>query len=255
MLLREQQAMGRLREGGWIGDGEVVPTFCGPGRAAEAGAGAVVAVAEFGTIEEGLLATGGQAPFLVPDCREFAVDEAGFRGLLAREQAELFGYDYYRDTEYATRYVAPLAALERLAAGTLDFVIVDAPISGAEEVLPAALRRRPPDEEGQQYACCYVLTGAGRVTPFHADPAFGGGYMHLVDGEKFWWFVDPADAPTAALVDRTVTRVLTQDDFHLWGKVRVAHLRAGGFVYTPPGWSHRVCTYAPSYGLGGYITP
>lgn len=214
---------------------------------------AVVAVDEFSTIEAGLLATGGAAPFLVPECREFGLDAAGFRALLARETADLFGYDYYRDTEYETRYVSPLAALQRLEEGALDLAIVDSPISRPDAVLPAVLRRRPPDEEGREYACCYVLTCAGRVTPFHTDPEFGGGFMHLVGGEKLWWYVDPADAPVEALVDRSMTQVLTQDERRLWGKVRFARLRAGGFVYTPPGWAHRVRTVAPAFGVGGYI--
>lgn len=219
-----------------------------------AGERAVVPVAEFATIAEGLRATGGTAPFLVPDCREFALDAAGFRALLAGETAELFGYDYFKDTEYELRYVAPLAALRRLEEGALDIVVVDAPISRAEAVLPAVLRERgPEDEDGRQYACCYVLTCAGRVTPFHTDPEYGGGFMYLVGGEKVWWYVDPADAPLDRLVDRSMTQVLVQDDLRLWGKVRVAQLRAGGFIYTPPGWAHRVRTLEPSFGVGGYI--
>ena len=47
--------------------------------------------------------------------------------------------------------------------------------------------------------------------------------------------------------------VLTQDDFRLWGKVQVAHLRGGGCVYFPPSWFHRVFTYEPSHGVGGYF--
>lgn len=214
-----------------------------------------VAVAEFASIEEGLRAGCG-APFLVPECREFGLDAAGFRALLAGEQDDLFGYHYFSDTEYELRYVAPLMGLRRFEEGTLDFVIVDSPVREPARVLPAVLRgRAPDDEEGRQYACCFVLTGAGRVTPFHADPEFGGGYMHLLAGEKLWWLVDPADAPTEALVDRSIATVLTQDERKLWGKVQVALLRAGGFLYFPPLWSHRVRTLERSYGLGGYVTP
>lgn len=216
---------------------------------------AFVAVAEFASIEEGLRAGAG-APFLVPECREFGLDAAGFRALLAGEQDDLFGYHYFSDTEYELRYVAPLMGLRRFEEGTLDFVIVDSPVQEPGRVLPAVLRGRvPDDEEGREYACCFVLTGAGRVTPFHTDPEFGGGYMHLLAGEKLWWLVDPADAPTEALVDRPMARVLTQDGGRLWGRVQVALLRAGGFLYFPPLWSHRVRTTAPAYGLGGYITP
>lgn len=217
--------------------------------------GAFVPVAEFATIEEGLRVGSGR-PFLVPECREFGLDAAGFRGLLAREEAALFGYHYFRDTEYETRYEAPLTALRRLEEDTLDFVIVDSPVREPASVLPAVLQRRAPtDEEGREYACCFVLTGPGRTTPFHADPEFGGGFMHLLAGEKLWWLVDPADAPTEALVDRSMHAVLTQDDRRLWGKVQVGLLRGGGFLYFPPLWSHRVRTFVRSYGLGGYVTP
>lgn len=215
----------------------------------------IIPVAEFPSIEVGLRETGGRTPFLVPDCRDLAIDAARFHALLAREPRPLFGYVEITETEDEVRTIAPLEAARRLRDGTLDFSIIDAPIHEPGDLLPAALKLHPLPDERREYACCYVLTRAPNITSFHSDPDFGGGYMHLVEGEKFWWFVDPNDASLDALTGRPMARVLTQNDFRLWGKVQVAHLRGGGCVYFPPSWFHRVLTYEPSYGVGGYIAP
>lgn len=213
----------------------------------------VVPVAEFSSVAEAMRATGGRVPFLVPACGDFGLDAERFEALLAREPNPLFGYVYTSETAYDIREIAPQEALTRLRDGTLDLAIVDSPVSDPADVFPASLRGAALDDEGKEYECCFVLTRAPGVTAFHADPEFGGGYMHLIEGEKYWWFVDPADAALDELLDRPMARVLTQDGFRLWGKVQVAHLRGGGCVYFPPSWLHRVFTYRPSFGIGGYI--
>jgi len=215
----------------------------------------VVPVAEFPSIAAGLRETRGLVPFLVRRCDDFGVDARRFEELLAGEREPLFGYVYSSETDYEIHEIAALEALRRYRDGTLPIGIVDSPVASPADVLPASLQHGPLPEDGQQYACCYVLCRAPSVTGFHTDPEFGGGYMHLLEGEKFWWFVDPADASVEQLVERPMARVLTQDDYRLWGKVRVAHLRAGGFLYFPSSWPHRVLTYEPSCGLGGYIVP
>ncbi|MEO7327546.1 MAG: hypothetical protein ABI193_03135, partial [Minicystis sp.] len=215
----------------------------------------VVPVVEFPSLEAGLRETGGRVPFLVPQCREINIDATRFHALLEREPQPLFGHVEITETKDETLYIEPLEAARRLRDNTLDLAILDSPIHAPGDLFPDALRSllRPLPEEQREYECCYAMTRAQQVTSFHADPDFGGGYLHLVEGEKFWWFVDPADASLDALLNRTIARVLTQDRFRLWGKVQVAHLRGGGCVYFPPSWIHRIFTYKASYGVSGYL--
>jgi hypothetical protein len=221
----------------------------------------VVPVAEFASLEEGLAKTGGSVPFLVPRCSDFAIDAARFAALLARETELLHGHARLADGSYEDRSAKPSEAFARFRAGTLGMLVSDSPISNAEDVFPDFLRRRQLRGEGDYYARCWVLGSAPSITDFHVDPDFGGGFMHLVEGEKFWWFIDPADAPIETLESSlpfakagggSIADLLTRDDFRLWGKIRVAHHKAGGCVYFPPNWSHRVFTYRDAFGVGGY---
>jgi uncharacterized protein len=227
-----------------------------PGPSSERARGpATAAVRDFGSVAEALRETGGRAPFRVLDCRDFDVDARGFDELLSREREPLLAWSWSRDTEaeMVKRYVAPAAAAQGLRDGSLDVTIVDAPVRAPGLALPEALRPWPLGEEGRQFELCYVLTAPGWVTPFHADPAYGGGWVHLIGGEKLWWMVDPAAAPLDALVDRHVAQALEQDDFHLWGKIHMAHQPPGSLVYFPPSWAHRVLTYERAFGFGGYL--
>ena len=211
----------------------------------------VTTVKTYATIDEGLLRTGGLEPFEVPNCLEFNIDVRGLEDAILNQASPMQAYHPSSKLRFDSIWIPPAEALSRLRAGTLDVNIFDTPATLPPESIPRAFRAKNPDHPRFPFGVGYVLSPARAETLFHVD-----GYVHtynwLAEGEKFWWFVEPHHADEAWLAERSITEIVTADNFARWGRLRVLHQRPGTAVVFPGHWAHRVHTLATATGLAGY---
>lgn len=102
-----------------------------------------------------------------------------------------------------------------------------------------------------------LLTKADEYTALHYDPPqFGGGWMYLSKGEKFWVLVHPKETPLLVMNEEGYLKDLPLDELAKFvsspDSVRYGTLRAGQFLFFPPSWSHQVTTPSECVGLAGY---
>ena len=215
----------------------------------------VVDVEEAPTIGEGFERIGREGrPFIVRRCRIADLPTETFVARLQASDGTVFGWNADQ------LMVGDLGLSDTIAAwkrGHLDANIIDAPIPqvfGAADVSPDLAAYGIS-------ASVLMLVASTRLTytPFHQDPPLeGGGWMWLAEGQKLWNLVDYTDNDVLldpvnkTLQDVSVADLLSRKDYALWGKVRQGLIQGGDFLYFPPGCAHRVRTYRPSIGLGGY---
>ena len=215
---------------------------------------AVRLIPEYAKLADGFRETGGLRPFVVRECPGFDLDAQRLGDALCREPSRLRGYffDGPKETDERIPLLDPAETWQRFRAGTLEVNVTESTVT----LLPrTALPRALHDalDPGDEYALSYVLTPDRTETPFHWDRKEGGGYLHLIEGEKFWWFVPGGEGEMEGLWGRSMTDILTSDGFRLWGRVEVVHQRAGDLVVFPVGWCHRVRTHRAALGVGGYL--
>lgn len=120
-------------------------------------------------------------------------------------------------TEHSEVDLLLVEAIQQYNNRSLKINIVDAPIPFKH------------DHWITNMSVCAVLTLMGKYTEKHIDPEeFGGGWMYLAEGRKFWIFETD---------EELIKAELTRDSF----------------LYFPPGVAHAVYTESDSWGLGGYI--
>ncbi|HVH44156.1 MAG TPA: LicD family protein [Labilithrix sp.] len=71
--------------------------------------------------------------------------------------------------------------------------------------------------------------------PFAAvgpEPAF----VCVDEGDQFVWLAEPDLGSESSLAARSITAILTDDDFRGWGRVHVLHQSAGSTLVVPAGW-------------------
>jgi hypothetical protein len=205
------------------------------------------------SIERGLAVTQGREPFVVPNCTEFDIDIPRLDAALRAEKQALIGHRPDSGLRFLPVEITGAEALARLRAGTLDINIFDCPATLPLSTLPSALRRpNPKDAERFPFQVGHLVSPAGYETLFHSD-GYGHTYNVLLSGEKYWWFVEPHGATQEWLQGKSITEIVTSDNFARWGRVYVLHQRAGEAVVFPGYWPHRVFTYEASLGLAGYV--
>jgi hypothetical protein len=208
-------------------------------------------VKAYASIEEGLRATGACEPFEVPNCEEFDMDVPRLEQALRRETSPLQAYHPSSKLRFDPVWIAGAEALARLRAGTLDLNIFDTPAKLPPEAAPPVFRHKNPNEARFPFGLGYLLSPARAETLFHSD-GFVHTYNWLAEGEKYWWFVEPFAAPQEWLAGRSITDIITADNFARWGRVHVLHQRAGSAVVFPGHWPHRVHSLGDCLGLAGY---
>lgn len=144
----------------------------------------------------------------------------------------------------------------------LDFNIVDSPIDD-KTVLPNEWNTYVKDKLGNNYdfALTWIMTIKPKITHFHTDPEYAGGYMKLLSGEKIWWCICPIDYQY--LVDRghsidtmaklNFNEVLQLENNYLIGRIYMDIIRDGDLIWFPINTLHKVITTKDSYGFGGYL--
>ena len=116
-------------------------------------------------------------------------------------------------------------------------------------------------KENNHFALTWILTNSPKITHFHTDPEFAGGYMKLLEGEKIWWCIKGEDLDYLvskgnsfeSLRELPLFEILKLENFYLWGKIFVNRLEDGDFLWFPLRCLHKVTTLRNSYGFGGYL--
>lgn len=199
-------------------------------------------------------------PVIVREAEILKYDVADYQSLISGEKG-IFGYTSSVTWDYVT--LEGHEVWNRYQAGKLDMNIVDAPVThkaGIDATFLTQLNAEP-GSKLDTFSVCWVLTNAPKVTHFHRDPAYGGGYMKLLEGCKIWWCVLDADAKYLedhghsyeSLSTLDLLEILTLENYYLWGKIYVSILAAGDFLWFPKLCLHKVITVADSHGFGGYI--
>jgi len=208
-------------------------------------------VKAYASIEEGLRATAAGEPFEVQNCKEFDTDTARLEHAIRGETKPLQAYHPSSKLRFDPVWVPGDVALARLRSGMLDVNIFDTPASLPRQALPLPFRRKNPGETRFPFDVGYLLSPARAETLFHSD-GFVHTYNWLAEGEKYWWFVEPFAASQEWLAERSITDIITSDNFARWGRVHVLHQRAGSAVVFPGHWPHRVHSLSTCLGVAGY---
>jgi hypothetical protein len=209
-------------------------------------------VLTFASVADGLAATRGREPFAVPNCREVDLDLARLERAIYSEPLPFQAYHPSSGLRFDTIRIRGEDALGQLRAGTLDVNIFDTPASLPLTTLPVGLRHPNPVHERFPFHIGYLLSPAPYETIFHTD-GFVHTYNHLLEGEKWWWFLEPVGADQSVVCKMSLTEILTEDKFRRWGRMRVLRQEPGTLIVLPGYWPHRVLTTRPALGLAGYV--
>lgn len=90
-----------------------------------------------------------------------------------------------------------------------------------------------------------ATASAGTAQPFtQVGPT--GTLELLLSGERYVWVVTERDGAQVDLAGRSLTSIITGDDFALWGQVAVLKQGPGDVLFVPKGAHYRVYTYEDS---------
>ena len=111
------------------------------------------------------------------------------------------------------------------------------------------------DPRTAHYRRSVVLTAPGAYTPMHVDSYGAGGWMYLIEGEKYWELAHTDAGPglwDAQKLDYADPKAGTwPETVPTW----TTTLRAGELMVCPPGFVHRVETPVRCTGFGGAYIP
>lgn len=200
-------------------------------------------------------------PFIIRDAEllDIRLTDSSYRDLLASQTTPLTAIDCYNMTFQS---IEALDAYRQLQDDALEANFIDTPVDTLEPLgekwvghVTGAIERH------RKLALCFIMTRSGKITPFHLDPPYGGGWMQLVRGHKTWWIIDAPDLKhlrsrgydVERLNSLSLDQLLEIEDGYLRNRLRVGDIRDRDFIWFPPDALHRVETVKPSCGLGGYL--
>lgn len=200
-------------------------------------------------------------PFIVNQTNILQCSDSQFRVLLSKQKQLVYGYSSSTTWEWSDLSVQQVFSdwLDR----TLAINIVDSPLDAKEDILSQEWQTYVKQKLGAQYelSLCWVFTNAPKVTHWHTDPKFAGGFMRLLKGQKIWWMVAPEDYEyletrghtVQSLSKMNISEMLQLEDNYLFGKLYVDTISGGDFLWFPINTLHKVLTTKDSLGFGGYL--
>lgn len=191
------------------------------------------------------------SPFIVNNTDILQIDQQKFISEIKQEQ-EIFGYVPGTDFDYQTYPGDKI--WDDYSKNKLQINIVDSPVTN-QTIL------KDLQTDNKKYSLCWILTCAPKITYFHTDPDYGGGYMKLLEGNKIWWLVLKQDFEYLQkcgheykiMEKMNFIEILALENWYLWGKIYVAQIRKNDLIWFPERCFHRVITLESSFGFGGYI--
>ena len=200
------------------------------------------------------------SPFIVKNFKLLTDDTEKFKNLIINQKAPIFGY--YQDIDRVIDEYPAKDIFEQFISNQLKLNIVDSPVEN-KSILPQEWKTYIDNKLGENndYSLTWILTNSPKITHFHTDPHFGGGFMKLIEGEKIWWCVNPVDfkflTDQGHTVDElskmNVNEIIRLDHNYLFGKLYVGKIADGDLIWFPINCLHKVITTKSSYGFGGYL--
>lgn len=198
-------------------------------------------------------------PFIIRKTALFHVEHEDYETLIKSEE-KIKGYHSSLDWNFDLQKGADV--WQKFQEGRLDINIVDSPISDTEWV-PTVLKEYFDNKLGEkkEYGVCWILTNRPKITHFHTDPKYAGGYMKLMKGGKIWWCIVEQDLQylmakghsVESVAELDLCDILCLEDYYLWGKIYVSKIEDGDFLWFPIDCLHKVITTEDSHGIGGYL--
>lgn len=200
-------------------------------------------------------------PFIIRNTDLLNCSFQDFSKLADQQTTLLKGYSSSLTWDFAE--LSARDVLEKWQSGTLAENIVDAPVDAQESVMPKEMQIYLKEKLGEKYthALCWIFTVAPKVTHFHTDPIYAGGWMKLLEGEKIWWLVAPKDYhylverghSVESMAKLEFSEMLELENGYLQDKIYSDIIRAGDLLWFPIYTLHKVITTKSSYGFGGYF--
>lgn len=200
-------------------------------------------------------------PFIIRETNLLECSPERFEDLAREQQTLLKAYSSSLSWDFAQLRVADVIASWRK--NNLNENIVDAPIDAQEMLMPLPMQTYLKEKlkDNYHYALCWIFTTAPKVTHFHTDPTYAGGYMKLLEGEKIWWLVAPDDYQylverghtVESLAQLEFSEIIALENGYLVGRIYADILRKGDLLWFPINTLHKVITTKSSFGFGGYF--
>jgi len=201
-----------------------------------------------------------KVPIIINKCHFLSCSENDYHQFILNQSRKIYGYRSSITWEKIVENAE--TAWKLFLDNKLDFNIVDSPIDD-KSILDDKWKKYAIDKLGDNYdfSLTWILTNAPKVTHFHVDPEYAGGYMKLLRGEKIWWCVAPADLSyliekgytIEKISEMTISQIIQLENYYLWGKIFTDKITDGDFIWFPINCLHKVITVKSSYGFGGYI--
>ncbi|XWV25754.1 putative histone demethylase [Tupanvirus soda lake] len=200
-------------------------------------------------------------PFVLKNTKLLSCNKSLYTGqLICTQKRNIYGYTSSITWEQDEK--DPVNVWRNYCNNKLNFNIVDSPVDD-KTILPNEWNIYVHNKLDNNYdfALTWIMTNAPKVTHFHTDPDYAGGFMKLLEGEKIWWCILPEDYQYLLSKNHTISSIaklnmyelLQLEDGYLFGKIYVTTITDGDFIWFPINTPHKVITTKHSYGYGGYL--
>lgn len=201
-----------------------------------------------------------QVPVILPETKLLSCSDSQYERIVESQTSNIYGYKSsitWNKTEESA-----LSVWQKYLENKLDFNIVDSPIDNKSILSPEWTKyAREKLSDMFEFSLTWVLTNCPKVTHFHVDPEYAGGFMKLLVGEKIWWCVTPVDYQYMLERGHTVEsmallkfhEIIELENCYLFGKIYVDIIKDGDLIWFPINTLHKVITTKHSHGFGGYL--
>jgi hypothetical protein len=198
-------------------------------------------------------------PFIVRDFNLMDISWEKFKVCLSQEP-EIFGYD--ETVNWDAKYNNGIVVLNSFLKNELKMNVVDSPIT-KENFLSSEWTSYAKSKlkEHYNFSSTYILTNKNKLTLYHTDPPYAGGYMYLKEGYKTWYCINPEDwnylqsqnISRDEIIKMTDEEIEKLSNNYLVNKISKNYLSSNDFIWFPIDTLHKVTTEQKSWGIGGYL--
>lgn len=212
-------------------------------------------------------------PFILSNTSLLSSDQGTFEKLISNQTNNIYGYQSSISWTFLEEPAGKVWS--DFLKGNLTYNVVDSPIDD-KSILPddwnAYVKNKfnncnvNKDEnksvgDPYQLSLCWVMTNSPKITHFHTDPEYAGGYMKLLSGEKIWWCISPEDYnylcskghSVNSMAKLSICELMQLENNYLFGKIYVNVITNEDLIWFPINTLHKVITTQDSYGFGGYL--
>lgn len=199
-------------------------------------------------------------PFIIKKTNFLDCSLEQFEKLINNQQNNIFGYG--SSITWNVQESNAKTVWDKFLSKNLEFNIVDSPTDD-KSIVPLDWNTYVENKLGEKYnyALTWIMTNKPKITHFHIDPDYAGGYMKLLEGEKIWWCIAPNDYhylldkghSVSTLAELEIHKLMQLEKSYLFGKIHIDTITDGDLLWFPIDTLHKVITTRDSYGFGGYL--